>query len=250
MTSTSHSLFISDIHLSQACHSTTQLFQKFLDDIASCADNLYILGDFFDVWVGDDARQPWQKNIFKNLQTLAKNGVKIYFMKGNRDFLISHKLCKSHGIISLPDVYVAELYGMKILLLHGDTLCIDDSKYQRYRSIVRNKFVQKLFLALPIKWRRGIARKLRKTSSQHQHYIYQMDRKIIDANKNAVRDIWRQYNPDVLIHGHTHRFAMHFDNAVKRFVLGDWHNNYGSYIKVTASQETSVHPIACDKTVA
>ncbi|MGP1959789.1 MAG: UDP-2,3-diacylglucosamine diphosphatase [Arsenophonus sp. NC-TX2-MAG3] len=226
-------LFISDLHLSEKEPSTTVSFLHFLREQASQAKALYILGDFFDYWIGDDNPSLLLKLIVQELKKLKSKGVSCYFIHGNRDFLLGKKFAKESGMILLPAEKALTLYGYNILILHGDTLCTDDISYQRYRKRVYNRWLQKLFLALPLSTRHRIAEKIRKNSQSATQLKPEF---ITDVNKQTVIEKFRKHQVDWIIHGHTHRPATHEINVngkiLYRAVLGAWDQN-GSMIKIT-----------------
>ena len=216
-------LFISDLHLSPNDPKLTQDFFHFLDSQAKQAEALYILGDFFDYWIGDDDINDWINSVVTKLQILTQHGVKLYLMGGNRDFLLGHEFAKRVGGTKLSDPTLISLYGTPTLLVHGDALCTEDHAYQTFRAIVQNPLVKKLYLSLPLKWRRNIAHFLRKkshASNQKKSYT------LMDVSQTAVEKIIRRYNVLHLIHGHTHipkvvEFKLDGKTAT-RTVLGAW----------------------------
>lgn len=228
-----YTLFIADLHLSEHEPAITAGFLRFLKEHAIHADALYILGDFFDFWIGDDDPNPLHQQIAQALMTLNKAGIPCYFIHGNRDFLIGTQFAKASGMTLLPQEKVLEIYQHRILILHGDTLCIDDEAYQRYRKKVHNKFIQRLFLLLPLSLRLRIADKMRARSQQANQY---KSESIMDVNPQAVIDTFNKYKTPWMIHGHTHRPAIHtidIDGQPHyRGVLGAWHTQ-GSMFKVT-----------------
>lgn len=234
-------LFIADLHLSEHEPAITAGFLRFLQEQAIYANELYILGDFFDYWIGDDAPNPLHQQIAQALMKLKNAGVPCYFIHGNRDFLIGSRFAKESGMTLLPQEKVLEIYQHRILILHGDTLCTDDEAYQRYRKKVHNKFIQRLFLMLPLFIRLRIAGKMR-SRSQHSNR-YKSDA-IMDVNPQAVIDTFEHFNTQWMIHGHTHRPAIHaIDIEGKihyRGVLGAWHTE-GSMFKVTAEKIELIH---------
>lgn len=226
-------LFIADLHLSLHEPAITAGFLRFLRHEAVHADALYILGDLFDAWIGDDDLQPLHTTIANALLTLHRQGVPCYFIHGNRDFLLGKRFAKQSGLTLLPEEKVLDLYGRRILILHGDTLCTDDHAYQKFRRRVHNPLIQRLFLLLPLSIRLRIAAGMRSASQQaNQHKSMQ----IMDVNPEQVIDRLRHYQVDTMIHGHTHRPAIHQivadDFSARRAVLGAWHHE-GSMIKVT-----------------
>lgn len=217
-------LFISDLHLSPAYPKATELFQAFLAKQAPEADALYILGDLFDVWIGDDDPSDFAQEIKSRLKAATSNGTPIYFMRGNRDFLIGERFAKNTGVILLEDPVCIDLYGRPTLLMHGDTLCTDDQHYLRAKKRLNNKAVQTIFMALPIRVRRAIASKLRSASQRH---IERVDENTMCVSQAAVERSMSLHRTQTLIHGHTHKPHIHsFMLAGKkahRCVLGAWH---------------------------
>ncbi len=227
-------LFISDLHLCAERPAITQLFIEFLAQQAGNCDALYILGDLFETWPGDDDDAPDSARIISALRALRDGGTMIYFMRGNRDFLIGEKFAALSGCRLLPDPGVIDLNGVPTLLMHGDTLCTDDAGYQRFRRLVRNRCSQWLFLKLPLALRRRIARHLR---AQSMSRTRGKPPAIMDVNAHSVAAVMRQHQVTRLIHGHTHRPAVHdFEldgKPVQRIVLGDWYTQ-GSVLRCDA----------------
>jgi UDP-2,3-diacylglucosamine hydrolase len=228
-------LFIADLHLADERPQASGRFFHFLDTIAAGADALYILGDLFEYWVGDDAldtsvaRQTAQK-----IKALTASGTPVHFMHGNRDFLLARRYADSCGMSLLTDPAVIVLYGVRTLLTHGDTLCTDDINYQRYRNLVRHPLFRSALLALPRSLRHAMARSARSGSERAKagkSYA------IMDVNQSAVIELFRQSRAARLIHGHTHRPALHSltidDQACERWVLPDWYGE-GGYLACTA----------------
>ncbi|SFU35921.1 UDP-2,3-diacylglucosamine diphosphatase [Xenorhabdus koppenhoeferi] len=233
-------LFIADLHLSEQEPAITAGFLRFLREDAIQAESLYILGDFFDYWIGDDDPNPLHTKIAQALHELKLKGISCYFIHGNRDFLLGTRFARESGLILLPQEKVLELYGKRILILHGDTLCTDDIGYQQYRRRVHTPWIQRLFLLLPLFIRLKIAAKMRAGS---QSANTRKSEAIMGVNQQAVIEYFKQYQTDWMIHGHTHRAAIHDikmgDKTVHRGVLGAWHDQ-GSMFKVT---ETSIELI-------
>lgn len=220
-----HTLVIADIHLqTDSNHPINQHFLEFLNKKAMHAEALYILGDLFESWVGDDIGLPIYQTEIKALKALTDAGVKVYFQYGNRDFLMRKKFCQATGTKLLKEPTVIELYGTQYLMLHGDALCTDDIQYQRFKKWVRNPMVQFLFLKLSRKKRLAIAEKMRATSKQESA---EKQPQIMDVNEQTVLNVL-QSQPEInhLIHGHTHRPMLHATNlnnqTKQRWVLGDW----------------------------
>ena len=229
----SETLFVSDIHLDVKRSAVVDLFNQFLMHRAIHADALYILGDLFEYWIGDDALYPEYTATFDALRKLSAHNVPVYFLHGNRDFLIAQQFAQQTGISLLTEEHVADVYNQSILLMHGDTLCIDDVEYQRFRKKAQNKWLQWIVLHLPISTRQSLARYLRNTSSQA---IADKPADIMDVNQTAVEAAMQRNNTTTLIHGHTHRPGIHkFEinsTVYQRTVLGDWYTQ-GSVLSIT-----------------
>ena len=223
------SLFISDLHLTAERPAANARFFRFLSEVAPAAEALYILGDFFEAWVGDDAlADPFHAQVAAALHRLVSRGVRLYVMHGNRDFLMGEAFTRATGASLLTEPCVVYLYGRPTLLLHGDVLCTDDHDYQQFRRLVRDPDWQAGFLARPLAERVALARELRSRSEQ-----VKADKRpeIMDANPEAVLDAFRQHGVRRMIHGHTHRPAHHRlmvdDRACERWVLPDWYDSGG-----------------------
>ena len=226
-------LLISDLHLSEERPSTTQRFFDFLAREASGAQGLYILGDLFDYWVGDDelsapGGDPLARRIADALRGLAGRGTPVYVMQGNRDFLLGDEFLSACGARALADPAVAEIGGVKTLLMHGDTLCTDDQDYLAWRRTARSPSWQADFLAAPISERRARARALRAESESRKRG---KSVAIMDVNHEAVMEAFRRHGATRLIHGHTHRPARHEleleGRLCERWVLPDWYQAGG-----------------------
>jgi UDP-2,3-diacylglucosamine hydrolase len=218
-------LFVSDLHLASDRPMITRLFMDFLADTATEADALYILGDLFEAWIGDDDDDPLGRQVAAALGALVDKGVGVGFIHGNRDFLVGEQFATSSGVTLLPESQVIDLYGMSTLIMHGDTLCIDDTSYQALRAQVRTPAWQARMLALPLAQRRELARRYRLDSQQA---LREKAEDITDVNPQAVIAALRQHGVRRLIHGHTHRPAIHELNVngapANRIVLGDWYD--------------------------
>lgn len=218
--------FISDLHLCAERPETTALFLKFLQTEAVNADALYIMGDFFESWIGEDIADNHDLEILNAIRQFNQKTKKpVYFMPGNRDFLINEALAARFGGIYLRDPTIIQLYGKKVLLMHGDSLCTADIAYQCYRRFVQHPLIQKTFLWLPAFLRRKIAQALRKKTFSPAK-ARRMAPQYWDVTEQSVNDAFRQYNTQILIHGHTHKPGIHDTTLdqipVKRIVLGDW----------------------------
>jgi UDP-2,3-diacylglucosamine hydrolase len=226
-------LFISDLHLSETQPQITEIFLRFLETTAREAEALYILGDFFEVWVGDDEKTALQVKIAEALSTLKDHHVPVYFMHGNRDFLIGKRFARRANLRLLPDPSVIAPYGRNVLLVHGDAFCTDDLSYQRFRRKARNPLYQKLFLMLPLFLRRRIAHSMRRAST---NYINAAEHHIMDVNQDKLLRLAKQHDCNLIIHGHTHRPAVHQKEGITRAVLSDWHD-HGHYLMLSQNHQ-------------
>ena len=227
------SLFISDLHLTEERPAANERFIAFLEKTARPADALYILGDFFEYWIGDDdLAEPFNAVVAGLLGELSKKGVQISLMHGNRDFLIGERFCAATGAELLEDPIVREVGGVKTLLMHGDTLCTDDVEYQGWRRKARDPAFQAQFLAKSLAERRLAVGQMREKSRQ---VVQEKTAEIMDVNDDAVREALRRHGVRRLIHGHTHRprrHAVEVDGArCERWVLPDWYGR-GGYLEV------------------
>lgn len=221
--------FLADLHLSENQPEITHLFLQFLREKAPLAKAVYILGDLFDFWVGDDEQSELIQKVKTALKQLADSGIKLYFICGNRDFLIGKRFAKESGLILLPDYQLIDLFGKKTLICHGDTLCIDDLRYQQFRRKVHQKWRQKLFLCLPLWLRLNIANKIRAKSQADKQG---KSLAIMDVNADFTAKTVDNFGAEWLIHGHTHRQAVHSEPNFTRIVLGDWRPTYASILRV------------------
>ena len=222
--------FIADLHLSENRPHLLALFRQFMQGQAPEAEKLYILGDLFDFWIGDDEQSNLISEVQQLIRHLTEQGVPCYFQHGNRDFLIGKKFANACGLTLLPTYQVIDLYGTPTLLCHGDTLCVDDVKYQHYRKKVHQKWRQWLFLHLPLKVRLKIAEKIRAKSRQDKQL---KSTEIMDVNADFVQQMFAQFHVAQMIHGHTHRQKHHeIPPHFHRIVLGDW-GETSSLLEVT-----------------
>ncbi len=216
-------LLISDLHLEQQRPDITRAFVHFLQTRARQADALYILGDFFEVWIGDDAMDAFQLEIAQALRALSDSGTRLYLMHGNRDFMLGQGFCRLAGCTLLSDPCCVNFNGEPVLLMHGDSLCTSDAAYMRMRKLLRNPISLWLLRHLPLAKRQQLARKLRKES---QLQTRQKAASITDVTQSEVVRLMAKYNVRTLIHGHTHRPASHSlevnGQSAQRIVLGDW----------------------------
>ncbi|SFB47239.1 UDP-2,3-diacylglucosamine diphosphatase [Azotobacter beijerinckii] len=225
-------LLISDLHLDEERPDISRAFLRFLKERASQAEALYILGDFFEVWIGDDAMSPFQCSIAKALRDVADRGTRIFFMHGNRDFLVGRSFCRQAGCSLLRDPSRIELNGAPVLLMHGDTLCTRDIAYMRFRRRLRNPLSTWLLRHLPLSKRQQLARKWRDASRQQ---VRQKAAEIVDVTPEEIPRIMAEHGVLTLIHGHTHRPAVHVlqvnGRDARRIVLGDW-NRQGWVLEI------------------
>lgn len=224
-------LFVSDLHLDPARPAITALFLDFLARQAGRADACYILGDLFEAWIGDDDDAELGRTVAGALRALTDSGVPVHFLHGNRDFLIGERFAAAAGVRLLPESEAIDLYGEPVLLLHGDTLCTDDTDYQAFRAQVRDPVWQARLLELPLAQRRALAGQLRETSQQATQL---KETAITDVNLEAVDGALRARGIRRMIHGHTHRPAIHEwmldGQPARRAVLGDWYDR-GSVLR-------------------
>jgi len=225
-------LFISDLHLDDRRPETTALLLRFLQEEAGTADALYILGDLFEFWLGDDVPSACSSEVATALSSLKNKDVPCYFMHGNRDFLVREYYAQMAGMKLLPEEYVADLYGEQVLLMHGDSLCTDDIPYQQFRKLVRNPTWQHEFLSKTPQERLQAAMEARDASAVHKGNL---DMNIMDVNQGEVIERFERHGVHRMIHGHTHRPATHEllvkGETAQRIVLGDWYTQ-GSVLRV------------------
>ena len=238
---TGNRYIISDLHLSENAPGTTALFERFIDFI--CQDPqceaLYILGDFFNYWVGDDDLVPFHQTVINKLATLRSYGIRLKFMRGNRDFLIGSRFARQSGAEILADPCVINWHGHTIVLTHGDLLCTDDRGYQFFRCLARNRLLQKLFVMLPLRLRRRIGKRVRQQSRTRGERLYIA----VDVTRKGVKR-YRRHHP-LIIHGHTHKMAVHQEDDGIRAVLSDWHDS-GSYILLGQDRIAQYHWPSCE----
>ncbi|MGO2130350.1 MAG: UDP-2,3-diacylglucosamine diphosphatase [Pseudoalteromonas prydzensis] len=244
---TRQTYFIADLHLSENRPDISAAFYQFLDThiLNKDVDALYILGDFFEVWVGDDYVTALSTEVAKHLKVVSDNGTPVYFVHGNRDFIMRDKYAKQAGMILLPEQLVIDLYGTPTVILHGDEMCTQDIEYQKFRKKGRSWWWPRLMLAMPLWYRRKVAQNAREKSKQNQTG---KALEILDVTEQAVLDVFAKHQVQNMIHGHTHRPNVHQYQVGKqtltRTVLGDWYTQ-GSYLVVTAqTQELVSEPFA------
>ena len=216
------SIFISDLHLDKTRPGAINHFMEFIKDRLPTMENLYILGDFVESWVGDDDPADGVIDAFEVIKSISKK-TKIYFMHGNRDFMISSNICSKFGMELIEDPTLVKLYNKRVLLMHGDTLCIDDIKYQEFRQLVRDKSWQKQMMQKSLEERLMIADTLRNKSMNE---TTNKEEFIMDVNEEEVKRCFIKSDAEIIIHGHTHRPMVHEveigERKYKRVVLGDW----------------------------
>jgi UDP-2,3-diacylglucosamine hydrolase len=268
-------LIISDLHLSEQRPKATELFKKFISSHASKVDELYILGDFFDYWIGDDHDTPFHAYISGLLRTLTSTNIKVFIMRGNRDFLLGHNFAASCGAKLIPDPTVIMAKNTPYLLMHGDSLCTQEIIYLMYRKLVQSNFFKTFFLSLPLGVREYLALRMRKHSQSKQTQNNQNSqnrkyKKWVDVSPRAVKKILEQFNLSNLIHGHTHEFKRHMIlpkqpktgsllitlpskkiidqkkplqpmQIKERIVLGDWSEKTGSFVFINTEGHAKLH---------
>ncbi len=217
-------LFISDLHLQKERPDISAAFFNFMETVAPQAEALYILGDFFEYWIGDDYADPFIIEVRDALRQLADTGTPIYFMHGNRDFLLGENFCEVAGMQLLPDPSVVEICGRKVLLMHGDSLCTRDTEYQAFRAQARNPAWQQAILSRSVEERLAMAKELRERSKTESAAKAE---DIMDVTQSEVEKVMQEHDVNLLIHGHTHRPNVHSftvdGTPMQRIVLGDWH---------------------------
>ena len=223
-------IFISDLHLAETRLPTTALFEQFLARRPQTGDQLYILGDLFDAWIGDDDDAPLAERVRTALRSLTQRGVEVLVQRGNRDFLMGRRLMREIGATLLPDPYLTTVAGQPTLLMHGDLLCSDDLAYQKARRKLRNPLFQWLALRRSLAARRAMAAEYRRRSGE---VTAMTAADIMDANQQTILDYLRRYGATQMIHGHTHRPAVHEhrlpDGGIAhRYVLDEWHADHAA----------------------
>jgi UDP-2,3-diacylglucosamine hydrolase len=220
----SNAQFISDLHLTEDRPDCIRAFLNYLDNLEPSTDALFILGDFFDYWVGDDVTTPLTEKISAALSNTKTNKkIDIYFLPGNRDFAIGKQFCRESSMTLIQDNEKFIIDDLIVMVCHGDLFCTDDKSYQRFRKVIRNPIVMFLLLKLSKSRRIAIAKKLRAQSKQK----FLKSQYMVDVNSNAISNTCNMYRPDVIVHGHTHLADIHYHQVnsrqVTRMVLGDWH---------------------------
>lgn len=226
--------FISDLHLSKNTPNVALLFQYFVSNIMKPGDTLVILGDFFEYYLGDDLIDSVQEGALMKLKRLQEQGSKIFFMPGNRDFLIKKNALTPYKIELLIDPCLFKIFGKRILLVHGDHLCTKDIKYQHYRKLSHHFFIKWLFLHLPKKIRIQIAETIH-SKNPHSGLIKDPQYDLADATPDAINREIKKYQPDLFIYGHVHKMTTQLHETTLRMVLGDWHRT-GNYIELSETK--------------
>ncbi len=246
---TSQTIFISDLHLSEHTPALNELFFQCLGEWQGKIDSLFILGDFFDVWVGDDDSSVFADSIIAALKAFSAH-TPVYLLHGNRDFLLGSKFAEASGITLLPEQYVAELYGSPYLLVHGDELCTDDLPYQQFRLQSRNPMWQAAVLMKPLAERKMLAGQIRQMSEVKK--TAEGKSEMSDATEAGIQALLQQYAAahtvlPVLIHGHTHRPGIHEHQVngqtIKRYVLQDWYGESGGYLSLDNLGQLTSHTL-------
>ena len=218
--------FASDLHLDPTTPEIADRFQRFLAGPVRGARSLYLLGDLFEAWLGDDDPEPAHRDAIAAIARVAQSGTLVYVMRGNRDFMLGDRFCAEAGAILLDDPAILEMGGTRLVLSHGDGLCVDDRAYQRLRALVRDPGLRAGFARLPIEARRRLALEARAGSREH---LANASSYITDVNPGAVETVFRDSGAEVMIHGHTHRPGIHRTESGgmprTRVVLGAWHDD-------------------------
>ncbi|SHN92134.1 UDP-2,3-diacylglucosamine diphosphatase [bacterium endosymbiont of Bathymodiolus sp. 5 South] len=222
-------LLIADLHLTSGEADKTNLFIKFCHKKAIEADQIFILGDLFDTWLGDDLSLDAYPSVISALKKLSKT-TQVFIMGGNRDFLLGDEFAKQTNCVLFNTPYLLKTHSKNYVLIHGDELCTDDKQYQRLKSFLQHPVTQFIFLHLPTKTRLKLSGQLRKKSVAAQQY---KSREIMDINQNTTDKLMQKYAGSDLIHGHTHRQNIHKNAQYTRYVLGDWHANKGNAIEIS-----------------
>lgn len=213
-------LFISDLHLQPAHPATSAAFFDFLERHARRAQQLFLLGDLFEFWAGDDhVADPFHQQVVAALRSVSDGGTRVYWIGGNRDFLVGAGFAEAAGVTLLPETYVTEIGGQRLVLLHGDAQCTEDVKYMQFRAMVRQPAYQQQFLAMPLAQRKAMIAGMRESSRSEQGA---KSYEIMDVTPQAISEVFAQTNTNVMIHGHTHRPALHKVGDTLRYVLPDW----------------------------
>ena len=236
-------LFISDLHLQASHPHTTDAFLAFLEQHARHAQQLYLLGDLFEYWAGDDdLSDPYHQCIIAALRRVADAGVAVYWIAGNRDFLVGAGFAQAAGLTLLPEIHVTDIGGQRVVLLHGDAQCTDDTKYMEFRAMVRQPEWQQQFVAMPLAQRKAIIAGMREHSRKDQG---SKSYEIMDVAPQAIAAVFADTGARIMIHGHTHRPALHTVGDTRRYVLPDWEPDAspprGGWIAIDAQGAVTRH---------
>ncbi|MRW88488.1 UDP-2,3-diacylglucosamine diphosphatase [Duganella sp. FT80W] len=239
-------LFISDLHLQPAHPATTAAFYDFLERHARHAQQLYLLGDLFEYWAGDDdIADPYHAGIVAALRAISDAGVMVYWIAGNRDFLVGARFAEAANLTLLPETWIADIGGLKVVVLHGDAQCTQDTKYMEFRAMVRQPAWQAQFTAMPLAQRKAIIAGLREDSRKEQGG---KSYEIMDVTPDAIAAVFADTGADVMIHGHTHRPALHQLGTKRRYVLPDWEPDAtpprGGWIAITEDGVITRHDLS------
>lgn len=217
-------VFLSDVHLEPSRPDISARFFSYLNRLDSHTERLFIVGDLFDAWIGDDAPGPVGQQTIEHLARLSDSGVRGFFMHGNRDFLIGERFAQQTGFALLPEEQIIDCYGTRVLLMHGDSLCTDDIAYQALRKVVRDAEWQANILSMSVDQRLAMATEMRQQSAAQ---MSQKSEEIMDVNQQTVEEAMQQHDANLLLHGHTHRPCVHElvvnGKKAQRIVLGDWY---------------------------
>ena len=236
-------LFIADLHLSTNHPRLVRGFLDLLDAYQNKHTQLYILGDWFNAWIGDDYTAPWLDEVVAHLKQFSQAaGNHIYFIVGNRDFALGQKFLDQFSGQLLPDVYTLHIGSQRVRLEHGDALCTDDVSYQKFRKIIRNPIILATLKKTPLAFRQKLAQGFRK-KSQQANQVKSYD--VMDVNANAVAQALQR--SDVLIHGHTHRPNIHNEHGKPRIVLGDWRTDAAQILVIEPNQALATWQLSCWK---
>ena len=238
-------LFVSDLHLCAQMPKTAEAFFDFLAEEAIQSRQLYLLGDIFEYWAGDDdIDDPFNRKVVHALRALVDQGVELYWIAGNRDFLVGYHFAEASGVKILTEPYVADISGQRVLLLHGDAQCIDDQDYMAFRRQVRHPEWQRAFLEKPLTERKAIIEGMREGSRDAQRA---KSMAIMDVNQDAVESLYAHHQVNTMVHGHTHRPAVHETAGGHRYVLPDWDADHlplrGGWIAADSAGQLHVHSL-------
>ncbi len=245
-TAKSLALFVSDIHLTEASPRTTRAFLDFMANAATRTERLYILGDLFEYWAGDDdIENTYNRHVINAIRHLANAGVAVFWVPGNRDFLTGDQFAAESGATFLPDLPCIDIANRKIAVAHGDAQCLEDPDYLKFRAMVRNPQWQQQFLSLPLAQRKFTIESFRKDAKKENET---KSENVWDVTASAIDDVFSQTGATVFIHGHTHRPALHEHGSCKRYVLPDWDldgaEKRGGWLELTASGQFVQHTIS------